>query len=105
MSADGLYLGTNLDGGGRVVLDADHLTTHAVCVGMTGSGKTGLGIVPREALARPATPLLVGELLGVLERQIEEDSLHRSQQPVSSRGEALGRDLPRVAVEGKVMDV
>ena len=28
------------------------LTTHAVCVGMTGSGKTGLGIVALEELAR-----------------------------------------------------
>jgi hypothetical protein len=64
MSGDGLYLGTNLDGGGRVVLDADHLTTHAVCVGMTGSGKTGLGIVALEELARRGTPLLVVDLKG-----------------------------------------
>ena len=27
---------------GAFALDADHLTTHGVIVGMTGSGKTGL---------------------------------------------------------------
>jgi len=27
-----------------IIYDAKNLTTHAVCVGMTGSGKTGLGI-------------------------------------------------------------
>ena len=42
--ADGYQLGKLLDGG-ELVLDPDDLTTHAVIVGMTGSGKTGLGIV------------------------------------------------------------
>ena len=27
-----------------LLYESKHLTTHAVCVGMTGSGKTGLGI-------------------------------------------------------------
>ena len=40
--ADGeLYLGSSLSDGGKVLLEADHLTTHGVCLGMTGSGKTG----------------------------------------------------------------
>ncbi len=43
MADHDLYLGTEIEGDGRVTLDMDHLTTHAVCVGMTGSGKTGLG--------------------------------------------------------------
>ena len=64
MSGDGLYLGTSLDGDGRVTLDPDHLTTHAVCLGMAGSGKTGLGIVALEELARRGTPLLVVDLKG-----------------------------------------
>ncbi len=64
MGDDGLYLGTTLEDGGRVLLDMDHLTTHAVCVGMTGSGKTGLGIVALEELARRGTPLLVIDLKG-----------------------------------------
>ena len=42
----------------------DHLTTHAVCLGMTGSGKTGLGIVALEELARRRVPLLVIDLKG-----------------------------------------
>ncbi|MGD8440576.1 MAG: DUF87 domain-containing protein [Holophagae bacterium] len=59
-----LALGAELDGTGRVTLDLDHLTTHAVCLGMTGSGKTGLGIVMLEELARRAVPLLVIDLKG-----------------------------------------
>ncbi len=59
-----LYLGREVEGGGRVVLDADHLTTHAVCLGMTGSGKTGLGIVALEELARRGVSLLVIDLKG-----------------------------------------
>jgi hypothetical protein len=59
-----LYLVSGLDGGDRVVLDMDHLTTHAVCVGMTGSGKTGLGIVALEELARRGVSLLIIDLKG-----------------------------------------
>jgi hypothetical protein len=62
--SDGLYLGTRIDDDSRVHLDPDHLTTHAVCLGMTGSGKTGLGIVAMEELARRGTPLLVIDLKG-----------------------------------------
>jgi hypothetical protein len=66
MGDDQLYLGTSLDEGARATLDSDHLTTHAVCLGMTGSGKTGLGIVVLEELARRGTPLLVIDLKGDL---------------------------------------
>jgi hypothetical protein len=59
-----LYLGTEIDGDERVTLDMDHLTTHAVCVGMTGSGKTGLGIVALEELARRGVSLLIIDLKG-----------------------------------------
>jgi hypothetical protein len=64
MADHDLYLGTEIDGDGRVTLDMDHLTTHAVCVGMTGSGKTGLGIVALEELARRGVSLLVIDLKG-----------------------------------------
>ncbi|HSN53849.1 MAG TPA: DUF87 domain-containing protein, partial [Candidatus Sulfomarinibacteraceae bacterium] len=59
-----LYLGTDPVGGARVTVDMDHLTTHAICLGMTGSGKTGLGIVALEELARRGVPLLVVDLKG-----------------------------------------
>ncbi len=59
-----LYLGSEIDGIDRIHLDMDHLTTHAVCLGMTGSGKTGLGIVALEELARRRVPLLVIDLKG-----------------------------------------
>ncbi len=51
------YLGETVDDGGdrtgeTVMYEADHLTTHGVIVGMTGSGKTGLGVgMIEEALA------------------------------------------------------
>ncbi len=64
MADHDLYLGTEIEGKGRVTLDMDHLTTHAVCVGMTGSGKTGLGIVALEELARRGVSLLVIDLKG-----------------------------------------
>jgi hypothetical protein len=39
--------------------DARDLTTHAVCLGMTGSGKTGLGIILLEEAALDGIPALV----------------------------------------------
>ena len=38
------YLGRTGEGDEPLIYEADHLTTHGVIVGMTGSGKTGLGI-------------------------------------------------------------
>jgi hypothetical protein len=42
-----------------VLYDSKDLTTHAVCVGMTGSGKTGLGIALIEEAAIDNIPVLV----------------------------------------------
>ena len=64
MDDRGLHLGTGIGDDGRLVLDMDHLTTHAVCLGMTGSGKTGLGVVALEELARRRVPVLVIDLKG-----------------------------------------
>jgi len=42
-----------------LLYDAKDLTTHAVCVGMTGSGKTGLGIDLIEEAAIDGIPAIV----------------------------------------------
>jgi hypothetical protein len=60
-----LYLGEQLDESSRkrdgtaVLLDAADLTTHGVVVGMTGSGKTGLGVVLVEEALLAGVPTLV----------------------------------------------
>lgn len=67
----GLNLGawlplSGLNGGPRLLLPAQHLVTHAVVVGMTGSGKTGLVTVLIEEAARAKVPTLVVDVKGDL---------------------------------------
>ena len=45
--------------GDDVRIDADDFTTHGVIVGMTGSGKTGLGIVLIEEVLSSGRPALL----------------------------------------------
>jgi hypothetical protein len=60
-----LYLGETIDPsehrrtGDPVLLGASQLTTHGVIVGMTGSGKTGLGMVLIEEALLAGVPVLV----------------------------------------------
>ena len=59
------YIGTehhDSDGDGHadyMLIDSRDLTTHAMCVGMTGSGKTGLGICLLEEAAMDGIPAIV----------------------------------------------
>lgn len=65
VAAGVLRLGEQIeaDSGNRdgvaVALGRDALTTHGVIVGMTGSGKTGLGIVLLEEVLRSGVPALI----------------------------------------------
>ena len=43
---------------GNLVVATDSLTTHGVIVGMTGSGKTGLGVILIEEALRAGLPVL-----------------------------------------------
>ena len=70
------YLGRKVDAASGtttaepLLVDAKRFTTHAVCVGMTGSGKTGLLIGLIEEAALDGIPTLVidpkGDLANVL---------------------------------------
>jgi hypothetical protein len=101
MGDSGLFLGQDLEGRSRVGLDPDHLTTHAVCVGMTGSGKTGLGIVALEELARRGTPLLVIDLKGdMVNLLLNFPSLAgRDFEPWLTRDAIAGRSRAEAAEE------
>jgi hypothetical protein len=70
------YLGRRFDGQSRkptddlVLYDSKDLVTHALCVGMTGSGKTGLGVAVIEEAAIDGVPVIVidpkGDLTNLL---------------------------------------
>jgi hypothetical protein len=70
------YLGRRYDIGAKkvtsdlVLYDSKDLVTHALCVGMTGSGKTGLGIAAIEEAAIDGVPVIVidpkGDLTNLL---------------------------------------
>ncbi|MFN7916135.1 MAG: hypothetical protein U0Q55_12420 [Vicinamibacterales bacterium] len=103
------YLGRRFDADARkptddlVLYDSKDLVTHALCVGMTGSGKTGLGVAVIEEAAIDAVPVIVidpkGDLTNLaltfpalapqdFEPWINEDDARRA-----------GKDVPTFAAE------
>src|SRR6266487_6794969 len=64
------YLGKSKSDGSLLLYDSKDLVTHAVCVGMTGSGKTGLCIALLEEAAIDNIPALIidpkGDLTNLL---------------------------------------
>lgn len=50
---------TGVPTGANLLYESHHLTTHGVIVGMTGSGKTGLGIVTLEEALQQGLPTLI----------------------------------------------
>lgn len=53
------YLGKSSGDGAPVLYDSRDLVTHAVCVGMTGSGKTGLCLALLEEAAMDGVPAII----------------------------------------------
>ncbi|RLA72683.1 MAG: hypothetical protein DRG24_02210 [Epsilonproteobacteria bacterium] len=53
------YLGKNIENGALTLLKSKNLTTHAAIIGMTGSGKTGLGIGLIEEAAIDNIPVII----------------------------------------------
>jgi DNA helicase HerA-like ATPase len=65
MAGPAFFLGETIDpksgkrSGERVDYDSSHLVTHGVIVGMTGSGKTGLGTIFLEEALGEGIPALI----------------------------------------------
>jgi hypothetical protein len=70
---------------GLVLYDSKDLVTHAVCFGMTGSGKTGLCIAMMEEAAIDGVPVLARRYAGP---RIVCDHFHLSTRGCHSRAEA-----------------
>jgi hypothetical protein len=79
---------------GLVLYDSKDLVTHAVCFGMTGSGKTGLCIAMMEEAAIDEVPVLVidpkGDISNLLltfpDLSAEAFLLDRGRRPYQGRG-------------------
>ncbi len=98
--AQGFYLGKNPDSGARFFYDPDDLVTHAAILGMTGSGKTGLGIGLLEEAARQGIPALVLDPKGDLTNLLLHFPALRPEDfaPWVDPGEAKQKGISREAL-------
>jgi len=94
------YLGKTVDEKKPLFLDSSNLTTHGVIVGMTGSGKTGLGVVLLEEALQQGTPTLIIDPKGDMGNLLLSfpDLLPTDFMPWISDSEA-GDDKVQAAVE------
>ena len=90
------YLGREFDPATKqptddlVLYDSKDLVTHALCVGMTGSGKTGLGIALIEEAAIDGVPAIVIDPKGDLD-QPAADVSRSARRRTSRRGSTKTR--------------
>lgn len=79
-----IYLGRSVgedlqETGSALSFDPDRLTRHAVCFGMTGSGKTGFCVTLLEELAMQGVPLIVLDPKGDMANLALAFAEHRAQ--------------------------
>src|ERR1700682_3762966 len=89
------YLGKRKDNGGLLLYDSSDLVTHAVCVGMTGSGKTGLCIGLLEEAAIDGLPAIVIDPKGDLSNLLLQfpDLLPQDFEPWVNADEAKNQGI------------
>jgi hypothetical protein len=97
------YLGKRKDDGAPLLYDSADLVTHAVCVGMTGSGKTGLCIGLLEEAAIDGIPAIVIDPKGDLANLLLTFPELRPQdfEPWVNADEARNQGLDRAAFAAK----
>ena len=96
METDGkFYIGTSSEDQSPVLYDPDDLTTHAVVVGMTGSGKTGLCIDILEEAALQNIPALMIDPKGDITNTLLHfpDLLPSDFEPWINPDEARKKDI------------
>ncbi|HVS03746.1 MAG TPA: ATP-binding protein [Thermoanaerobaculia bacterium] len=83
---------------GHLLYDSRHLTTHGVCIGMTGSGKTGLAIAVVEEAAIDGVPVLAidpkGDLGNLLLTfpELRPEDFAPWVDPAAAERQGIGRD-------------
>jgi hypothetical protein len=86
---------------GLVLYDSKDLVTHAVCVGMTGSGKTGLCLALLEEAAIDGIPALVIDPKGMALRFVYNGGHARHRDDRHRRGRHLHRHHLRRCRHGR----